>query len=526
MAARSGSRSATISSKQNIHLLGEGSGGTGAVLGVFDATRAAVRLVYTGVGQLATAIEARGPIAIGIENIQIDCTNATVDVGLWARHVFRSHFKNFNICFFDDIGVDHDPYKALPAGCFIGACDNVWENCHFVSQGFGTCTGIDIGFSTAGAGFDVARDTFIGCTFSVEDDATATAIQLRGCDNLTFVNCFTFSPGQRRAIGVRVIAPTTSLPSEVTFINCPLVGGVTTPTDGSWDPAINGGHGLNFFPLNTGDMEAPGFTGTKLMPVNAVVGSVRGFASDGRQVGGATRPEVTGAAYTIKQFDNNSLIPLNRSSAIAVTLPNASDLGFRAGWWTELQNRGTGAAVITPTGCTIDGQVALVLLQNEGFSIFSDGTNYFTSRGRGIGGLLGSSGVAVSHTGNVNETVLVTVPIPGRAMGPNGWIRIFSNWTYTNNANNKLMKVRLNGIAGTIYADVTMTATDATRIFVDIQNRNANNSQVGSFGQTTGIQTSAIDTTVNVDLVFTAQLANAADTITLQRFSVELWHKP
>lgn len=404
-----GSASA-VSTQQNVKLLGDGSGGTGGVIGTFDATRAAVRFKYIGTAQLDDAIEVKGPMAIGIENIQYDCNGGKVDTGFRAYHTFRSHFRNLNFVNFKLRGIRVDGFASLPSGCFIGAAQCVWDNVHAYSSGFGICDGLDIGGSVAGT---TSLHKFIGSTFQVQDDSSGNSIILRGCDNISFDHCFTVSAGQRRAIGVKVIPPSgsTAFPSEISFIHCPLIGGVSTPTDGTWDPASNGGHGLNFFPLNVGDMEAPGFTGTKTMPTNSVAGSIRGWASDGRQVGGCLRPDVTAATYTVKQFDNNNLITFNRATAIAVTLPNASDLGFRAGWWTEVQSRGAGAVTITPTTATIDGAATLVLNKNQGCRIFSDGTNYFTQRGEGgnTGQHAGTATNDSASAGNVGEFISSTI---------------------------------------------------------------------------------------------------------------------
>lgn len=91
----------------------------------------------------------------------------------------------------------------------------------------------------------------------------------------------------------------------------------------------------------------------------------------------------TGTTYTVLTGDRNKLVTFTNASAIAVTLPQAG-AGFENGWMAAFQNRGAGLVTITPTTSTIDGAASITLSQNQGVMIFSDGTDYFTMRGRGI----------------------------------------------------------------------------------------------------------------------------------------------
>lgn len=143
--------------------------------------------------------------------------------------------------------------------------------------------------------------------------------------------------------------------------------------------------------------------------------------------------------------------------------------------------------------------------------------------------VLADSSVAAAHTGDLVETALATVTIPANALGPNGKIRFSGLWGQTSSANNKIMRVRYSGITGTIYYTQTVTTSQTTQDIRYIGNRNATNSQVGGYAQVPGLSqaniarvTSAVDTTADTTLVYTAQLANAADTITLEAYTVEL----
>lgn len=110
---------------------------------------------------------------------------------------------------------------------------------------------------------------------------------------------------------------------------------------------------------------------------------IKGQYSLGSQVNAQT-----GTTYTYLTTDFRKLVTHTNASPIAGTLPQASAT-FPAGWHMFVQNRGAGALTITPTTSTIDGAASLVLNQNEGALVVSDGTNYFSMRGKATGGVGG-----------------------------------------------------------------------------------------------------------------------------------------
>lgn len=139
----------------------------------------------------------------------------------------------------------------------------------------------------------------------------------------------------------------------------------------------------------------------------------------------------------------------------------------------------------------------------------------------------GLSGAAIAHTGTTSETTLATVSIPAGAMGPNGFARVTSFWTYTNNANNKIPRVKF---GGTTVTGPTLTTTNSYEDIVHV--KNANNQAVQIFPSeiqnqvfiplNAGASAGAVNTANAFDITFTAQLADAADTITLQYYLVEI----
>lgn len=144
--------------------------------------------------------------------------------------------------------------------------------------------------------------------------------------------------------------------------------------------------------------------------------------------------------------------------------------------------------------------------------------------------IIAASAVAASHTGNTDETTLATVAIPAGAMGLNGSLRVTTLWSYPNSGNSKTMRARLGGIGGAAFMSTGATTTASQHTIKVLSNRGVANSQVGpTAGLTSGVGqsgaavfTSSVDTAVAQDLVLTAQLASAGETITLESYTVEL----
>lgn len=142
--------------------------------------------------------------------------------------------------------------------------------------------------------------------------------------------------------------------------------------------------------------------------------------------------------------------------------------------------------------------------------------------------ILGASAVAVSGAADTNENTLATITIPAGAMGLNGILRVYSNWSFTNSANTKTLRYRLGGIGGTVYFQTAQTTQAWYADFRIISNRGATNSQVGpqnsaQFGSGSGSPaTSTIDTSAATTLVITGQKGLAGDTLTLESYLCEL----
>jgi len=75
------------------------------------------------------------------------------------------------------------------------------------------------------------------------------------------------------------------------------------------------------------------------------------------------------------------LISFSNPNPIAVTLPAPSSSVFVDGWCAEFENTGVGIVTITSTA-TIDGALTFTLNRGQGVVLHSDGSIYYTERGK------------------------------------------------------------------------------------------------------------------------------------------------
>lgn len=142
--------------------------------------------------------------------------------------------------------------------------------------------------------------------------------------------------------------------------------------------------------------------------------------------------------------------------------------------------------------------------------------------------LLAQSAVPIPHTGTTAATLLATIPVPGKSMGPNGALRITVYWSMTNNANSKNLVIRFGG-AATQFWSAGLTSVAAAGCQIMIHNRGAVGSQIGNAGGTAGslgtlpaMVLSSENTDVDQNIQIVGNLTNSADTLTVERFTVEL----
>lgn len=141
--------------------------------------------------------------------------------------------------------------------------------------------------------------------------------------------------------------------------------------------------------------------------------------------------------------------------------------------------------------------------------------------------VLAKGNVAIPLTGTTSETDYVLVTVPGGAMGPNGQIRITTLTSAgANNANAKNVRYRFGGSAFQNFSLASTLSNEGQRT---ISNRNSVSSQVAASasGSTFGnsgaaVATAAIDTSASFDIRLTGLLANAGDTLTMERYLIEI----
>jgi hypothetical protein len=146
--------------------------------------------------------------------------------------------------------------------------------------------------------------------------------------------------------------------------------------------------------------------------------------------------------------------------------------------------------------------------------------------------LLAHSGTAANLTGTTSETILATYTMPANKMPANGILRITSFWSCNSSVNTHNAKVRFGGISGTVYSSDTMASRLTGQGITHIRANNSTSSQKSfsgslfsnsSFTTSSNVAiTSSVDTTSAVDIVFTGQLANSADNMSLEGYSIEL----
>ncbi|HSH96047.1 MAG TPA: hypothetical protein VK968_18010 [Roseimicrobium sp.] len=134
------------------------------------------------------------------------------------------------------------------------------------------------------------------------------------------------------------------------------------------------------------------------------------------------------------------------------------------------------------------------------------------------------SATAIALTSSTTETTLVTVTIPAGMMTGSGSLLVTTLWSCTNNANAKTARVRF---GGTQFMYLPLASMASARMQTQIFNRGSG-SQISapgnlSFGTSVGsLPTGSIDTTIDQNVTITGTLANGADTMTLEAYTVQI----
>ena len=135
--------------------------------------------------------------------------------------------------------------------------------------------------------------------------------------------------------------------------------------------------------------------------------------------------------------------------------------------------------------------------------------------------VLSSSAVAASCASTAVDEVLGSFTVRAGIIGVNSIIQIEPLWTFTNSANNKILKVRIGGVE--IYSATRTTSVKEAPLIV-LANRNSLASQIQPYDNayvTAGAGAPATYTINFASLVtvdITGQRANSSDTLKLEYF--------
>lgn len=225
---------------------------------------------------------------------------------------------------------------------------------------------------------------------------------------------------------------------------------------------------------------------------------------------------------------NDYVVSVNAAyGPISELLPGAAAAFGRRYVIKKSENSANAVTISDMSGLLIEGASSLALVSmNQWVELQSDGTQWLIVGGnKGAVRVLAQSGAPSSVTGTTTTTALATIPVPGNALGTAGALRVTAYGSVTNNSNAKSFSVSLGGVTFVTGA----TSSSAGFNFQTVL-RNQNNSKaqtvfpsLNSYGATsTAAPSYSIDTTQQQNLVISGTLANAADTLTLQGYTVEI----
>lgn len=136
-----------------------------------------------------------------------------------------------------------------------------------------------------------------------------------------------------------------------------------------------------------------------------------------------------------------------------------------------------------------------------------------------------------AYTALTTAQNILTVPIPGGSLGPNGRLRVTQQYRHTGSTNSKTEALLFGG--STVNSNAyTAAGSLGSRVVDEIINRGVANSQItgfngnqNSFGTIlTASPILSIDTTVDQNLVFQITLATATEVIMLDSYQIELFN--
>ena len=141
--------------------------------------------------------------------------------------------------------------------------------------------------------------------------------------------------------------------------------------------------------------------------------------------------------------------------------------------------------------------------------------------------VVGNGGPGTTLTGGVGETEIGTFTLPAGILGATGMLRVTAFISFVGTAGTKITKVKFGGTS--FFGNTNAAGILSQNIQTIIINKTAGTQTATGLGSATGLGGIAasslslsIDTTLPVVIQFTGTLGNAADSMTLDRFIVEV----
>jgi hypothetical protein len=132
-----------------------------------------------------------------------------------------------------------------------------------------------------------------------------------------------------------------------------------------------------------------------------------------------------------------------------------------------------------------------------------------------------------AYTAPTSAVNLFSFILPGGIMGANGQLVMYAEVTVPNNANTKIGTI---SIGGTQIVSISLTTTITSNAIKYLTNRGVSNAQISRASTANNIGNSAvalaqtsISTDVNQTVLFQGQLANAADFVVFEQFSMSTY---
>jgi hypothetical protein len=331
-----------VSTKQSLGLIGENSG-AGTFLAGTNKSKQGTMIRYIGSTVATYSLDVRGPISFRVENLVFDGGLYTTQF-CNIKHAINANVKNVFAYNHTTRGIRFGAY-ATHSGVFTGCSNIICEDVQISGVGAAPFEAWIFGDGT-GIGYDPSLIHLIRCGAFVSDDTTAASWSTTGgrtantssgivlgfCDNLVFDQCFVSVSGQRRGNGVLIrpaagAVPINAYPLEVTFRDCPLIGGFFSDyTNNTWNPMLGGGRGINCTPLNDADAADPGYIGVAGRPSTGTLfpnGGFNGFTSSGvdvdrHQIAMERRSVIAYTVSTVARQQNS--ISVNNTTTATDTL--------------------------------------------------------------------------------------------------------------------------------------------------------------------------------------------------------------